>query len=107
MQCDPVAGVGSRSERALYTASKFLADLRRLASGETAALLPNTLAIIDFDNLGDNASDDWLGSGLAESLGMDIGRVEGLILVPRPKVLQMRAVAGKKNNPVEIGRAVG
>src|SRR5262245_23954012 len=36
-----------------YTsAAEFLADLRRLAAGDTAVFLPNTLAIVDFDNVG-------------------------------------------------------
>ena len=90
------------------SASEFLADLRRLSAEQTSQCLPNTLAILDFTNLGPSAADDWLGSGLAESLGADIGRVEGLELVPRVKVLQARAgFANGETTAVAMGLAIG
>jgi len=83
------------------SASAFLADLRAAASGEFVAALPDTLAVVDFDNLSRNPDDDWIGSGIAESLGADLARVEGLTVVPRGRVIGARARAG---DPVQVGR---
>ena len=92
------------------SARAFLSDLRRLATGEALAVLPNTLAILDFENLSGDESDDWLGSGIAESLGVDLQRAEGLSIVPRGKVLKVRAALSAQQSPadaVALGLSVG
>jgi TolB-like protein/Tfp pilus assembly protein PilF len=83
------------------TASAFLADLRAAASGEFVAALPDTLAVVDFDNLSRNADDDWIGSGIAESLAADLARADGLTIVPRGRVLAAKARSG---DPLQVGR---
>ncbi len=83
------------------SASAFLADLRAAASGEFVAALPDTLAVVDFDNLSRNPDDDWIGSGIAESLAADLARVEGLTIVPRVRVVGARARGG---DALQVGR---
>ena len=49
----------------------MLSDLRTMAEGGSAQRLhglPQTLAILDFRNLSRQSDDDWIGSGVAESL---------------------------------------
>ena len=91
------------------SAAAFLTDLRAVASGEFVAVLPDTLAVIDFQNLSQNADDAWIGSGIAESLAIDLARVPGLEIVAREKVLSFRPAAGSANplEPAEIGRRLG
>ncbi len=82
------------------SAAAFLADLRAAASGEFVAALPDTLAVVDFENLSRNPDDDWIGSGIAESLAADLARVDGLGVVPRGRVVAARATG----DPVRLGR---
>ena len=92
------------------TAAEFLRELRRFATGESVAILPNTVAILDLDNVSKNPDDDWIGSGIAESLGADLGRGKGLTLVPRGKVLKVRASLSAEASdldPAEVGLALG
>jgi len=94
-------------ERRYRTAAAFLADLRAAASGEFVAPLPETLAVLDFENLSKNPDDEWLGSGIAESLGADLARLSGLAVAPRERVLAVRASLGGAapgSEAHEIGR---
>jgi serine/threonine-protein kinase len=90
--------------------STFLSDLRRVATGQAVANLPETLAVVDLQNLRGDAEDDWIGSGVAESLTINLRRAERLRLVARNTVVKARAALlreGKGNDPVALGRAVG
>ncbi len=86
-------------ERRYRTAAEFLADLRAAASGEFIAALPESLAVVDFENLSKNPDDAWLGSGIAESLAADLSRLPGLSVVAREKLLAARGALG----PVDQG----
>ena len=83
------------------SAAAFLADLRAAASGEFVAALPETLAVLDFENLSKNPDDDWIGSGIAESLAADLSRVEGLRVAPRGKVLALRAAPASNDRDAD------
>ncbi len=87
------------------SASEFLRDLGALASGEALAILPDTLAILDFETRG-GQEDDWIGSAVADSLAADLSRVEGLGILPREKVGRSRA-AHPDGDPVKMGLALG
>ena len=79
------------------SASALLRELRAVSSGEAASELPATLAVVDLRNLSRQAEDDWIGSGIADSLTADLVRVPGLDVVAREKVLRAgaeRAAAG-------------
>ena len=92
------------------TTADFLRELRRFATGEAVAILPNTMAILDLENVSKNPDDDWIGSGIAETLGADLGRGKGLSLVPRGKVLKIRAKLAAEDSghdPADVGLAIG
>jgi serine/threonine-protein kinase len=81
----------SRSPVDRYSsASAFLRDLIAIGEGEWVPDLPDSLAVLDFENLSASADDDWIGSGIADSLGIDLRR-SALSLVERDKVLKIRA----------------
>lgn len=94
-------------------ASALLADLRALASDDEPARLPQTLAVLDLRNLAGRAEEDWIGSGVAETLTADLARVPGLTVVARQKVLQtarQRVAAGEQvaaADLLEIGSIIG
>jgi TolB-like protein/Tfp pilus assembly protein PilF len=93
--------------RRYASAAAFLADLRAAASGEFVAVLPDTLAVVDFENLSRDPADDWIGSGIAESLSSDLSRVPGLSVVARAKMLQVRARLGpaeRESEAASLGR---
>ncbi|MEO6238462.1 MAG: protein kinase [Vicinamibacterales bacterium] len=70
------------------SASAMLSDLRAVTEGATvASSLPETLAVLDFRNLSGRSDDDWIGSGIAESVSADLSRIPGLILVGRERML--------------------
>jgi tetratricopeptide (TPR) repeat protein len=91
------------------SAPAFLSDLIKVSAGEWTADLPQTIAVLDFQNLTGAAADDWIGSGMAESLGVDLGRAGGLTVVPRAKVLKARASlrsTDQDSAAVELGLAL-
>jgi eukaryotic-like serine/threonine-protein kinase len=91
------------------SASAFLADLQGAAGPEALAVLPSSLTVADLHNLGD-ASDDWIASGMAESLTQEMARLPRLRLTRRERVIA--AAASVPTNDVEsaaiaLGLAVG
>jgi serine/threonine protein kinase len=94
------------------SAAAFLSDLRRAGSGEFVSTLPETIALLDFENLSGNPDDDWIGSGIAESLATDLARTSGLSVLSRERVLKARAACLSKTGakivePIEVGLALG
>lgn len=86
------------------SAAEFLRDVESLASGESIAILPNTLAILDFETEGGDEG-DWIGVAMGDSLAAALSRVEGLVVVPRERVSRARAELGD-DDPVKIGLAL-
>jgi serine/threonine protein kinase/tetratricopeptide (TPR) repeat protein len=68
-----------------------------LESIRTAGWLPasvdvddnRTVAIAGFVNISRNADDDWLGTGITETLTADAAQLEGVSVVPRERVSEM------------------
>jgi serine/threonine protein kinase/tetratricopeptide (TPR) repeat protein len=93
------------------SASAVLADLRALLTGEALATLPQTLAVLDLRNLSGRSEDDWIGSGIAESLTVDLARIPGLTVVSRDKVLQTLRESSSRSAPprdaLEVGSLLG
>ncbi len=92
------------------SAAAFLSELRRVASGEFVSGLPDTLALLDFANLSENPDDNWIGSGIAESLGADLARASRLTVLSRERVLKARAACRSQAGivePVDVGLALG
>ena len=83
------------------SASAFLAEVRRLRGDATASALPDTLAVLDLENVTKKPEDDWMTSGIAESLTSDLARVPGLHVVSREKLLQARAALAQGSASVD------
>src|ERR1700686_5192739 len=72
--------------------------------------MPDTLALLDFENVSGNADDNWIGSGIAESVAVDLGRVSGLTVLSRERVLKARAASRWESgvaDPRDVGLALG
>lgn len=83
-------------ERRHRSASTLLADVRGLGPEERPSAEVQSLAVLDLRNVSGRAEDDWLGSGIAESLTTDLARVPGLAVVSRARVLgALRAAPGE------------
>ena len=92
------------------SAAAFLAELQQTAEGSRPAALPQTLAIVDFENLSRDPADEWIGSATAESLAAELGRVDALETVAREKLLRTRAglaAAAAAVDPLSVGQALG
>jgi TolB-like protein/cytochrome c-type biogenesis protein CcmH/NrfG len=89
------------------TAAAFLSDLRHVAAGEFIAAMPDTLAVMDFENLSRNPDDDWIGSGVAESVAAELARVPGLSVVAREKAIKVRKSLGEAADALDLGHALG
>ncbi len=89
------------------TAAAFLSDLRRVAAGEFVVAMPDTLAVMDFENLSRNPDDDWIGSGVAEGVGAELARVRGLSVVARAKTIKVKKALGGSPDALDLGHALG
>jgi tetratricopeptide (TPR) repeat protein len=71
------------------------------------------LAVTDFRNISANAEDDWLGTGISETVTADLGGFEGVTMVPRGRVSELaRTVERLDGDPgdlfwIRIGRELG
>ena len=63
-------------------------DLERLRRGETPRAASDTpsVAVLTFANITGSTEDEWLGTGIAETLTSDLRGVGGLSLVPRGRI---------------------
>jgi TolB-like protein len=89
------------------SAASFLSDLKRVTAGEFVAAMPDTLAVMDFENLSRNPDDDWIGSGVAEGVAAELARVPGLSVVARAKAVKVVKGLGAAADALELGHALG
>ena len=97
-------------ERRYPSAAAFLSDLQAVSEGEWIGQLPDAIAILDFDNLSENPTHAWIATGVAEALATDLRRVQGLDVVPRERVLKVRAAIGgasSESSAAAIGLRLG
>ncbi len=121
---DPLAGSGAMSQinrvlqkslakdrRQRYSSvGEFMTDLTRLASGELQVKLPNSAVVMDFDNISGNPDDQWIGTGVAESISADLSGTEGIEVTPRAKLSRLlaeNAELGLAADRQKIGLALG
>ena len=99
----------------LRAVSTALLAVRR---GETptdaaAGSRPPSLAVTDFRNITANAEDDWLGTGIAETITADLSGLADIAVVPRARVQELvRALAPPPGDAadttwIRAGRALG
>jgi serine/threonine protein kinase/tetratricopeptide (TPR) repeat protein len=94
-------------------------DLRSVRNGHDArgpSLPPTpgrTIAVLDFANITGSGEDDWIGTGIAETVTSDLKGVSGLAVISRARVHEcLRGlVAGQTVEPAGVaawvGRALG
>jgi len=94
-----------------------LAAVVRDDSPRSAALAPPpsspAVAVMSFANITKDTGDDWLGTGIAETVTADLKAVEGLTVVGRERVYEalktLAAAAGETDEKLAtlVGREVG
>jgi serine/threonine protein kinase/tetratricopeptide (TPR) repeat protein len=85
-----VARALERDPSRRYSAvGEFLAELRRVGVNQAVPSRPDTLAILDFQGLGDEV-ESWIGGWIAEGLAADLARIPGLSIIPREAVQRAR-----------------
>jgi serine/threonine protein kinase len=70
------------------------------------------LAVADFLNISGNAEDDWLGTGISETVTADLRGFEGIAVVPRARVHELLRTLDHGDAPdearlVRAGRELG
>ncbi len=73
------------------SASAFLNDLKLSSFGELKTNLPNSLVVVDFENISGDPQDDWIGAGVAESIAAELDRVAEIEVAPRQKLVRQMA----------------
>lgn len=97
-------------DRRYGSAGSMLAELARVSAGEWSADLPDTLAVLDFQNLAGVADDDWIGTGVTESIALALRGHPGIQLAPAGKSRSAQAAcqAGTlEGQAAEVGLALG
>jgi serine/threonine protein kinase/Tfp pilus assembly protein PilF len=72
-----------------------------------------TVAVLNFANITGNASDDWVGQGIAESLTSDLTRIKSIVVVPREQIFELQRSLNElgrrvdDRQAIELGRRLG
>jgi tetratricopeptide (TPR) repeat protein len=98
-------------------------DLPTVRLSESAALatvqgsapkLANAVAVMTFANITKEAADDWIGSGIAETVTADLKNVRGLALIGRERIFEVLKNIGSgqlaefdEKFAIDIGRRLG
>jgi TolB-like protein len=90
------------------SARAFLTELKRSVDTFEVAL-PDSLAVLDFENLSSDSAAAWVGSGFAETLSTDLARINGLQIVRRDRVRRADGllVTGDLERPIAVGLRLG
>jgi tetratricopeptide (TPR) repeat protein len=79
-------------ERLRLSASRSLGATQRLApAGSTpgvrgAAAVERSVAVMTFSNITREPADDWIGTGIAETVTADLKKIQGLTVIARARV---------------------
>jgi TolB-like protein/Tfp pilus assembly protein PilF len=92
---DPDQRVGSVGD--VREALATIRDGGRLADVfDTLAADTKSVAVIGFVNISGNAEDDWLGTGMSETLAVDAARLEGVSVIARERVSEAFKTLGEE-----------
>ena len=109
-----------QSARALYTDLREVADLldamprssSRIAAAPQADAVDRSVAVMTFANITREAVDDWIGTGIAETVSSDLKNIHGLTIIGRARVydaLRNLSTDAHLNDAlaIDIGRRLG
>ncbi len=92
-------------------------DLRVVRLGNVPAGVPlarssRAVAVLGFSNITKNGEDDWIGTGIAETVTADLQGVEGIAVIARARVHEsLRGLGATEADDIglaaRLGRAVG
>jgi len=94
-------------------ALEALSELREGGLGPPPPVMaPPSVAVIRFRNLTGRSEDDWLGTGIAETLAADLKTIPGITVISRERVHEVRRKIGGGDMDEEsfvprLGREVG
>jgi serine/threonine protein kinase/tetratricopeptide (TPR) repeat protein len=100
-----------------YSMREAVAELAAVQAGaaprlaEPASPPARAIAVTPFVNISRNGEDDWLGTGIAETVTADLKMVEGLTVLSRERIheamRQLGLVPEDEALPVRLGRELG
>jgi len=85
------------------------ARLGGVRSAPLVAASPS-VAVLSFANITKSSEDDWLGTGIAETVAADLKGIEGLTVISRERVFEVLRRAGESADEeaaTRLGRQVG
>jgi serine/threonine-protein kinase len=80
---------------------------------DASETVPPILAVTDFRNISANAEDDWLGTGISETVTADLRGFEGIAVVPRGRLHELMRTLGQETGDagdtlrIRAGRELG
>lgn len=77
-------------------------ELRAL---ERASENRKSVCVLDFTNIANKAELDWLSSGIAETLGVDLTKIAGIRVVGSDAETRKRVAAAKARGPIDAASA--
>lgn len=86
-------------------------SLTKGTASETLEVQQDWVLVLDFLNVTGDASVQWLASGIAETIGVDLGRVDTIRLVRRERLQRALVERGRpvasEADAIEVARALG
>ena len=98
----------SLEESSRVSASRAVAAV----SGQPASSVDRSVAVMTFANITRDATDDWIGTGIAETVSSDLKNIHGLTVIGRARVYDaLRNLASNasldESLAIDIGRRLG
>ncbi|HWX24755.1 MAG TPA: protein kinase, partial [Vicinamibacteria bacterium] len=103
-------------EKRPATMRDVCAQLTAIRRGDATLPMPEprggTVAVLGFQNITRSPEDDWLGTGVAETIATELKGVEGLTLLSRERIEELLRTPGPRPAPEEamasfVGRQMG
>ena len=102
------AGGSSLEESCRVSASRAAAAI----AGQQASAIERSVAVMTFANITREPADDWIGTGIAETVSSDLKNIHGLTVIGRARVYDaLRNLASNasldESLAIDIGRRLG
>jgi non-specific serine/threonine protein kinase len=111
-----LTAVARQLDTATRAGGSAILDTKASTAGSLPAARPleRTVAVTTFANITGEPSDEWIGSGIAETVTADLKNIRGISVIARAQVFEAAkslegggGTAGDDRVPLEIGRRVG